>query len=44
MKLSVEYPPPLCVNGTIRGKKFRNQVSNAQARLLFLLKWAARPV
>ena len=27
-----------------RGNKFRNQMSNAQAKLLFLFQWAAKPV
>jgi hypothetical protein len=31
-------------NGLSRGKRFKNQVSKAQARLLFLSQWAANPV
>src|SRR2546421_12779541 len=44
IKLSVAYPPPLYVNGFSRGNRFRNQVSNAQARLLFLFQWAWKPL
>jgi hypothetical protein len=28
IKLSVEYPPPLFVNGVFLGNKFRNHLSN----------------
>ena len=44
IKLSVAYPPPLNKNGFARGNRFRNQTSNAQARLVFLFQWAAKPV
>jgi hypothetical protein len=43
MKLRVAYPPPLKRNGDSRGKRLRNQVSKAHARLLFLFQWAANP-
>src|SRR5438309_2199061 len=44
MKLSVAYPPELNTNGSLRGNRLRNHVSNAQARLLFLFQCAANPV
>ena len=44
MKLSVDHPPSLKRNGDSRGKRFRNQVSNAHDRFEFLLKWARNPV
>ena len=44
MKLSVDQPPSLNRNGSSRGKRFRNQVSNAHERLEFLLKCARNPV
>ena len=43
MKLSVDQPPPLKRNGDSRGNRFRNQTSNAHARLEFLLKCARKP-
>src|SRR6516165_8186671 len=43
-KFSVAYPPSLNLNGVVRGNRFRNQVSNFQPTLLFLLKCAAMPV
>ena len=44
IKLSVEYPPPLFVNGVFLGNKFRNHLSNSQAKLVFLFQCAAKPV
>src|SRR5574341_855067 len=44
MKLRVDHPPSLKRNGDSRGKRFRNQVSNAHDRFEFLLKWARKPV
>ena len=38
MKLRVAYPPPLKRKGFERGNKLSNQVSKAQARLLFLFQ------
>ena len=43
MKLRVAYPPPLKRNQPSGGNRFRNQVSNAQARFVFLFQWAANP-
>src|ERR1700719_3168403 len=44
IKLSVAYPPSLKAKGFSRGNKFKNQVSNAHARLLFLFQCAAKPL
>src|SRR3954464_872477 len=44
MKLSVDHPPELNRNGDSRGKRFRNQTSNAHERFEFLLKCARKPV
>src|SRR4030095_1264396 len=44
MKLSVDQPPELYKNGFSRGKRFKNQTSNAHDRFEFLLKWARKPV
>ena len=43
MKLSVAYPPPLNLNHPSGGNRFRNHVSKAHARLVFLFQWAAKP-
>jgi hypothetical protein len=43
MKLSVAYPPPLYFEPPSGGKRFRNQVSKDQARLVFLFQCAANP-
>src|ERR1017187_3712239 len=40
MKLNVAYPPSLKTNFVSRGNRFRNHVSKAQARLLFLFQCA----
>src|SRR6187455_666464 len=44
MKLSVDQPPELYRNGFARGKRFRNQTSNAHDTFEFLLKCARNPV
>src|SRR5213594_3456866 len=43
MKLSVDQPPLLNTNGFSRGKRLRNQTSNAHDRFEFLLKCARNP-
>ena len=43
MKLSVDQPPRLKRNGSRRGNRFKNQVSNAHDTFAFLLKCAKKP-
>ena len=38
IKLSVAYPPPFARKGFSRGNRFKNHLSKAQARLVFLFQ------
>src|SRR6476660_317273 len=44
MKLRVDHPPSLKTKGCSRGKRLRNQTSNAHERLEFLFQCERKPL